>query len=95
MSPGTEYTRDFCAGIGPLQLGVVLVLFSFICFSYYMYITVYYFAFWHVAYNKHLNLLNLLLTDRALLLTQVIANDLNMVSSLALATSRDPIYFLF
>ena len=26
MSPGTEFARDFCAGIGPLQLGVVLVL---------------------------------------------------------------------
>ena len=25
MSPGTEVARDFCAGIGPLQLGVVLV----------------------------------------------------------------------
>ena len=25
MSPGTELARDFCAGIGPLQLGVVLV----------------------------------------------------------------------
>ena len=25
MSPGTEFARDFCAGIGPLQLGVVLV----------------------------------------------------------------------
>ena len=25
MSPGTEFTRDFCTGIGPLQLGVVLV----------------------------------------------------------------------
>ena len=27
MSPGTEFARDFCAGIGPLQLGVVLVYF--------------------------------------------------------------------
>ena len=26
MAPGTEFARDFCAGIGPLQLGVVLVL---------------------------------------------------------------------
>ena len=26
MSPGTEFGHDFCAGIGPLQLGVVLVL---------------------------------------------------------------------
>ena len=26
MSPGTEFASDFCAGIGPLQLGVVLVL---------------------------------------------------------------------
>ena len=26
MSPGTEFARDFCAGIGPLQLGVVLVI---------------------------------------------------------------------
>ena len=25
MAPGTESARDFCAGIGPLQLGVVLV----------------------------------------------------------------------
>ena len=25
--PGTELPRDFCAGIGPLQLGVVLVIF--------------------------------------------------------------------
>ena len=25
MSHGTEFVRDFCAGIGPLQLGVVLV----------------------------------------------------------------------
>ena len=29
MSPGTEFARDFCAGIGPLQLGVVLVLLPF------------------------------------------------------------------
>ena len=29
MAPGTEFARDFCAGIGPLQLGVVLVLFFF------------------------------------------------------------------
>ena len=28
MAPGTEFDRNFCAGIGPLQLGVVLV-FSF------------------------------------------------------------------
>ena len=28
MSPDTEFARDFCAGIGPLQLGVVLVVFS-------------------------------------------------------------------
>ena len=26
MAPGTEFARDFCARIGPLQLGVVLVL---------------------------------------------------------------------
>ena len=26
MAPGTEFARDFCAGIGPLQLGVVLVV---------------------------------------------------------------------
>ena len=25
MAPGTEFACDFCAGIGPLQLGVVLV----------------------------------------------------------------------
>ena len=24
-APSTEFPRDFCAGIGPLQLGVVLV----------------------------------------------------------------------
>ena len=29
MSPGTELARDFCAGIGPLQLGVVLVVLIF------------------------------------------------------------------
>ena len=29
MSPGTEFARDFCAGIGPLQLGVVLVYYLF------------------------------------------------------------------
>ena len=29
MSPGTEFARDFCAGIGPLQLGVVLVFVLF------------------------------------------------------------------
>ena len=29
-TPSTELPRDFCAGIGPLQLGVVLVLNSFI-----------------------------------------------------------------
>ena len=29
MAPGTEFARDFCAGIGPLQLGVVLVLLYF------------------------------------------------------------------
>ena len=27
MAPGTEFARDFCAGIGLLQLGVVLVSF--------------------------------------------------------------------
>ena len=26
MALGTEFTRNFCAGISPLQLGVVLVL---------------------------------------------------------------------
>ena len=25
MAPGNEFARDFIAGIGPLQLGVVLV----------------------------------------------------------------------
>ena len=30
MAPGTEFARDLCAGIGPLQLGVVLVLHIFI-----------------------------------------------------------------
>ena len=29
MAPGTEFARDFCVGIGPLQLGVVLVSFIF------------------------------------------------------------------
>ena len=29
MSPGTEFARDFCAGIGPLQLGGVLVFLIF------------------------------------------------------------------
>ena len=29
MAPGIEFARDFCAGIGPLQLGVVLVFYSF------------------------------------------------------------------
>ena len=29
MAPGTEFDRDFCAGIGPLQLDVVLVFFLF------------------------------------------------------------------
>ena len=29
MTPSTELPRDFCAGIGPLQLGVVLVFLSF------------------------------------------------------------------
>ena len=24
MAPGTEFAYDFCAGIGPLQLGIVL-----------------------------------------------------------------------
>ena len=27
MAPGTEFARDFCARIGPLQLGVVLVFY--------------------------------------------------------------------
>ena len=27
--PGTEFPRIFCAGIGPMQLGVVLVFFKF------------------------------------------------------------------
>ena len=26
MAPGTEFAPDFCAAIGPLQLGVVLVI---------------------------------------------------------------------
>ena len=29
MGPGTEFARDFCAGIRQLQLGVVLVNFTF------------------------------------------------------------------
>ena len=28
-NPSTELPRDFCAGIGPLQLGVVLVFYQF------------------------------------------------------------------
>ena len=28
MAPVTEFARDFCAGIGPLQLGVMLVSIS-------------------------------------------------------------------
>ena len=32
MAPGTEFARDFYAGIGPLQLGVVLVYHIFILF---------------------------------------------------------------
>ena len=27
MAPGTEFAHDFCAGIGPLQLGIVFVIF--------------------------------------------------------------------
>ena len=30
MAHGTELGRDFCAGIGPLELGVVLVIVIFI-----------------------------------------------------------------
>ena len=30
MAPGTEFARDFCGGIGPLQLDVVLVCYIFI-----------------------------------------------------------------
>ena len=30
MAPGTEFARDFCAGIGPLQLGVVFVFLNFV-----------------------------------------------------------------
>ena len=33
MTPGTELPRDFCAGIGPLQLGIVLVI-RFITIAY-------------------------------------------------------------
>ena len=29
MAPGTEFARDVCAGIGPLQLGIVLVYIMF------------------------------------------------------------------
>ena len=29
MTPSTELPRDFCAGIGPLWLGIVLVSFNF------------------------------------------------------------------
>ena len=29
VAPGTEFARDFCAGIGPLQLGVVRVFIKF------------------------------------------------------------------
>ena len=39
---GTEFGHNFCAGIGPLQLGFVLVSFVFMCatfygFDYYMF----------------------------------------------------------
>ena len=44
-------SRELVAQDRAIRRGV-----SFICFSYYMYTTVYYFAFWPVAYNKHLNL---------------------------------------
>ena len=30
MATGTEFARDFCAGIGPLQLGIVLVYIIFL-----------------------------------------------------------------
>ena len=33
MAPGTEFANDFCAWIGPLQLGVVLVSFIIIDFD--------------------------------------------------------------
>ena len=29
-TPSTDLLRDFCAGIGPLQLGVLLVLYRFV-----------------------------------------------------------------
>ena len=29
MATGTEFARDFCAGISPLRIGVVLVSVSF------------------------------------------------------------------
>ena len=32
VTPSTELPRDFCAGIGPLPLGVVLVFVIFIIF---------------------------------------------------------------
>ena len=32
-TPCTELPRDFCAGIGPLQLGVVLVSYYFLHYS--------------------------------------------------------------
>ena len=34
MGPCTAFARDFCAGIGPLQLGVVLVLSLFRLLNY-------------------------------------------------------------
>ena len=39
MSPGTEFARDFCAGIGPLQLGVVLVLGTILLYLHNIWIT--------------------------------------------------------
>ena len=36
--PSTELPRDFCAGIGPLQLGVVLVFFFFLKYGVHGYI---------------------------------------------------------
>ena len=39
MVPGTEFARDFCAGVGPLQLDVVLgflyIYFSFLSFTFF------------------------------------------------------------
>ena len=40
MAPGTEFARDFCARIGPLQLGVMLVAYIFAFYEHYVFVPV-------------------------------------------------------